>query len=89
MVNYTWFLGNKGEPKYGIIYPSLESWLRWHYAIENKSKKIKYTREKIMEKPKKVKKLNIKKHFSQRGDKQNLHNTTFQETILLTQLAGL
>ena len=40
-----------------------------------------------MQKPKRVKKLNIKKHFSQRGDKRNLHNTTFQETVLLTQLA--
>ena len=41
MVNYTciWFLGNKGESKYGIIYPSLEPWLRWHCGIENKSKK--------------------------------------------------
>ena len=42
MVNYTciWFPGNKGEPKCGIIDPSLEPWLRWHCAIENKSKKL-------------------------------------------------
>ena len=40
-----------------------------------------------MQKPRKVKKLDIKKHFGQRGDKGNLHNTTFQETILLTQLS--
>ena len=40
-----------------------------------------------MQKPRRVKKLNIKNHFSQRGDKGNLDNTTFQETVLLTQLA--
>ena len=39
MIKYTctWFPRNKGVSKYGIIYPPLETWLRWHCAIENKS----------------------------------------------------
>ena len=42
MIKYTciWFPRNKGVSKYGIIYPPLKTWLRWHCAIENKSKKL-------------------------------------------------